>query len=56
MQDPVLLGFVVGVVGSFEGVHDVKRLALLAEQKTESFVADVVDHPLCDEVLTELGE
>jgi hypothetical protein len=33
-----------------------KRHALLAEQKTENFVADVVDHPLCDEVLAELGE
>jgi hypothetical protein len=56
VQDPVLLRFVVGVVGSFEGVHDLKRHALLAEQKAETFVADVVDHPLRDEVLAELGQ
>ena len=46
MQDPSLLGLVVGIVGSFERVHDLKRHALLAEQKAQALMADVVDHPL----------
>ena len=56
LQDPVLLRFEVRVVGLFPSLHCLKRHALLAEQEAQAFMADVIDHTLCDEMLGQLGQ
>jgi hypothetical protein len=43
LEDPVLLGFEVGIVGLFEGLDHVKRHALLTEQNLKALMADAVD-------------
>jgi hypothetical protein len=54
LQDAVLLGFVVGVGGLFPGFDHLKGDALLAEQKAQAFMADVIDHPLRDQEVGQL--
>jgi hypothetical protein len=54
--DPGLLGGVVGVAGGLPGLHPLKGQALLAEQAAHALVADVVDHPLGDQEVGQLGQ
>jgi len=49
LQDAVLFGLEVRVVGLLPGLYRLKRHALLAEQNPQALMADVVDHPLSDE-------
>ena len=56
LEDPVLLDFEVGVVGLLPRLHRLKRHALLTEQDPQALMADVVDHPLSDEMLGQLGQ
>ena len=56
LEDPVLLGLEVGVVGCLPGLHRLKGHALLAEQHAQALMADVVDHPLGDQELGQLGQ
>jgi hypothetical protein len=50
VQHAVLLGLVVGVARLLPGLQALKRHPLLAEQEPQALVADVVDHPLGDQV------
>ena len=54
--DPGFLGLVVGVAGDLPGLHALKGDALLAEQDPKALVADVVDHPLDDQEVGQLGQ
>ena len=54
--DPGLLRRVVGVAGGFPGLQALKGDALLAEQDPQALVADVVDHPLGDQEVRQLGQ
>jgi hypothetical protein len=54
--DPGLLGGVVGVAGGLPGLHPLKRDALLVEQDPKALMADVVDHPLGDQEVRQLGQ
>jgi hypothetical protein len=54
--DAGLLGGVVGVVGGLPGRYALKRHALLAEQAPQALMADVVDHPLGDQEIGQLGQ
>jgi hypothetical protein len=56
LKDPVLLGLEVRVVGLLPGLDHLKRHALLSEQDPEALMADVVDHPLGDQELGQLGQ
>ena len=56
LQHPVLLRLVVGVIGLFEGLYGLKGHLLLSEQDPQALMADVVDHPLGDEELGQLGQ
>jgi hypothetical protein len=40
----------------FEGLDHLKQHALLSEQSPKALMADVVDHPLSDQELSELAE
>lgn len=54
--DAGLLGRVVGVAGGLPGLQALKGDAFLAEQDMQALVADVVDHPLGDEEVRQLGQ
>jgi len=54
--DPCLLGRVVRVAGGLPGLQALKGDAFLAEQDAQALVADVVDHPLGDQEVGELGQ
>jgi hypothetical protein len=56
VQDPVLLDLEVRVAGLLPGLDHLKGHALLAEQEPQALVADVVDHPLSDQELGQLGQ
>ena len=56
LEDPVLLRFEVRIVGLFERLDHLKRHALLTEQNPKALMADVVDHPLSDQELSQLAE
>jgi hypothetical protein len=56
LEDAVLLDFEVWVVGLLPRLHRLKRHALLTEQDPQALMADVVDHPLSDEMLGQLGQ
>ena len=56
LEHPVLLGLEVRVVAHLPGLQALKGDALLAEQRAQALVADVVDHPLGDEELGQLGQ
>ena len=56
LEHPVLLGLEVGVAALLAGLDHLKGDALLAEEHAEALVADVVDHPLGDEELGQLGQ
>jgi hypothetical protein len=56
VQHPVLLGLEVGIRGPLPGLDHLKGDTLLAEEHAETLVADVVDHPLGDEELGQLGQ
>ena len=56
LEDPVLLGLEAGVVGALPAPHRLKADAFLTQQLAEPFVRDVVDHPLGDQVVGELGQ
>ena len=56
LQHPVLLRLVVGVIRLFEGLYGLKGHLLLSEQDPQALMADVVDHPLGDEELGQLGQ
>ncbi len=56
LEHPVLLGLEVGVVRLLPGLDHLKRDTLLAEEQAQTLVADVVDHPLSDEELGQLGQ
>jgi len=56
LQDPVLLGLEAGVVGALPAPHGLKADAFLAKQLAEPLVGDVVDHPLGDQIVGELGQ
>ena len=56
MLDPGLLRRVPGVLGGFPGFQALKGDALLAEQRPQALMADVVDHPLGHHELTQLGQ
>jgi hypothetical protein len=53
---PRLLGRVVRVAGGLPGLQALKGDALLAEQDAQALVADVVDHPLGDQEVRQLGQ
>ena len=56
LEDPVLLDLEVRVGGLLPGLDHLKRHALLSEQDPEALMADVVDHPLGDQELCQLGQ
>jgi len=56
VQDPILLGLEGRVAGLLPGLDHLKGHALLAEQEPEALVADVVDHPLGDQEVGQLGQ
>lgn len=56
MLDPCLLGGVVRVAGGLPGLYALKGHAFLAEQDPKALVADVVDHPLGDQEVGQLGQ
>jgi len=56
LEDPVLLLLEGGVVRAFPAPHGLKADAFLAQQLAEPFVGDVVDHPLGDQVVGQLGQ
>jgi hypothetical protein len=55
VQDAVLLGLEVRVARLLPGLQALKGHALLAEQDPQALVADVVDHPLGDQEVRQLG-
>jgi hypothetical protein len=56
VQDPVLLRFEVRISRLLPGLQALKGDTLLAEQPAKAFVADVVDHPLSDQEVGQLGQ
>lgn len=54
--DAGLLGRVVRVTGGLPGLQALKGDAFLAEQDAQALVADVVDHPLGDQEVRQLGQ
>jgi hypothetical protein len=56
MQDPVLLGLEIRVGGLLPGLDHLKGHALLVEQGAQALMADVVDHPLSDQEVGQLGQ
>jgi hypothetical protein len=54
--DPGLLHGIVRVFGGLPGFQALKGDALLAEQGAQALVADVIDHPLSDQELGQLGQ
>jgi hypothetical protein len=56
LEHPVLLGLEVGVAALLPGLDHLKGDTLLAEKHAETLVADVVDHPLGDQELGQLGQ
>ncbi|SCF61992.1 hypothetical protein GA0115254_108115 [Streptomyces sp. Ncost-T10-10d] len=54
--DARLLGRVVGVPGGLPGLQALKGDAFLAEQDAQALVADVVDHPLGNQEVCQLGQ
>jgi len=54
--DAGLLGGVVGVAGGLPWLYASKGHALLSEQDPKALVADVVDHPLGDQEVGQLGQ
>jgi len=56
LQDAVLLGLEVGVVGALPRPHRLKGDAFLAKELTQALVGDVCDHPLGDQVVGRLGQ
>ncbi|WSR66993.1 hypothetical protein OG452_34620 [Streptomyces sp. NBC_01197] len=54
--DACLLGRVVGVAGGLPGLQALKGDAFLAEQDAQALVADVVDHPLGNQEVRQLGQ
>src|SRR5712691_7717225 len=56
LEDPVLLGLEGRVVGALPRPQGLKADAFLVEQLPQPLVGDVVDHPLGDEVVSELGQ
>jgi hypothetical protein len=46
----------VRVVGLLEGLYGLKGHALFAQQQAKPFMANVLDHPLSDQELSELGQ
>jgi hypothetical protein len=54
--DAGLLGRVVRVSGGLPGLQALKGDAFLAEQDAQALVADVVDHPLGDQEVRQLGQ
>jgi hypothetical protein len=56
VQDAVLLGLEVRVGGLLPGLDHLKGHALLVEQDPQAFVAEVVDHPLGDQEVGQLGQ
>ena len=56
LEHPVLLGFVVGSLLVLQVLTAWKRDALLAEQRPQALVADVVDHPLGDQEVGQLRQ
>lgn len=51
-----LLDRVVWIMGARRGFQALKRDAFLAKQHAQALVADVVDHPLSDQELRQLGQ
>jgi hypothetical protein len=43
-------------VGGLPGLYALKRDAVLAEEAAQTLVADVVDHPLSDQKVGQLGQ
>jgi hypothetical protein len=56
VQDPVLLGLKVRIARLLPGLQALKRHALLVEQDAQALVADVLDHPLDDQEVRQLGQ
>src|SRR5271154_7178208 len=56
LEDPVLLGFKVWGLGLFEGLYGLKRNTPFTQQQAMPFMANVLDHPLGDQELSELGQ
>jgi hypothetical protein len=56
VQDPVLLGLEGWVAGLLPGLDHLKGHALLAEQGPQALMADIVDHPLSDQEVGQLGQ
>jgi len=54
--DAGLLRGVVRIAGGLPGLYALKRDSLLAEQDPQALVADVVDHPLGDQEVGQLGQ
>ena len=53
---PRLLGRVVRVGGGLPGLHGLKRDVLRAQQLPQALMGDIVDHPLGDQEVSELGQ
>ena len=56
LLDSRLLGRVARVLGGLPGLQALKADALLAEHDAQALVADVVDHPLGHQELSQLGQ
>ncbi len=56
VEHALLLGLIVRVGGLLPGLYALKGHALLAQQRAQPLVADVLDHPLINQVVAQLGE
>lgn len=55
VEHPPLLWLLVGGGRLLPGLYALKGHALLAQQRAQPLVADVLDHPLIDQKVRELG-
>ena len=56
LQHARLLSLEVGVVGGLEGLQTLKGDTLLAQQRAQPLMADVLDHPLGDQEVGQLRQ
>jgi hypothetical protein len=56
LDDPVMLDLEIGVGRALPLPHGLKADVLLAKELTQALVGDVRDHPLGDQIASELGQ
>ena len=56
MVHPRLLGRVIRVGGGLPGLHRLKGHAVRGQQFSQTLVGDVLDHPLGDQEVGQLGQ